>query len=95
MTIYVNSDEIKHVDVLSFAGELRQLATRLTDLAYILEHDTTLDITMLDNEFFDILCGDASDEMYTLAATFNDLITPYKQALLDEFLKENMQSDRE
>jgi hypothetical protein len=92
MTIYVNSDEIKHVDIPEFAQRMRKLGNRLHSLAGILERDSVLDITMLDNEFFDILCGDATDEMYVIGGTFNDLIVPYKQALLDEFLQENMQN---
>jgi hypothetical protein len=95
MTIFVNSDEIKHVNVSDLAHKMRKLGNRLHSLARILEHDTVLDITMLDEEFFDILCGDASDEMCVIGGTFNDLIVPYKQALLDEFLQENMQSDRD
>tara|TARA_R110000868_G_scaffold69724_5_gene204924 strand:- start:4822 stop:5106 length:285 start_codon:yes stop_codon:yes gene_type:complete len=92
MTIYVNRSDIKHVDITKLADKCHTIGNRLLALTNILATHEEIDITLLDTEFFDIMCGDATDEMCVITRKFNELVEPYKGAMLDEFLAENTQN---
>lgn len=85
MTVIVKAKSIKHVDITDLRNKLLELSDRCQRLENVLNSES-IDITVINDEFLDFHTGDTMDEMAAISRQVDNLLDPYKERLLREFL---------
>ena len=81
------------VDIETVGADLQRIGYRLANLGQYLEQEAEINITLLDETYTDITCGDASDELFELSRLVKKLIDHHAGVLLENYLHDRPKNE--
>ena len=76
------------VDIEQVGQDLQRLGHRLANLGQYLEEEADINITMLDDTYTDLTCGDLNDQLGELSYLVKKLIDAHMTELLENYLRD-------